>query len=326
MTPDQLHRELSKGKLRPAYLLAGAEFLLRDDALQAIRTATLDPATAEFNLDRLSAQSVTPAALRDVVRTLPVLATHRLVQLSEPELGGGVKSSALVSELAEIVGELSGQSATVLVVTASRVDARMRWVKAFSDPAARVECVPPRGARALTSFLREEALRQEIVLAPGAAELLCERIGPELMMLRQEIAKSALLAGPGQPVTRDHVDAATTPLAETPIWDLTDAIGEGRRADALVQVDRMLGAGAPEVMILGSLAAHFRKLARLRSGGSVKGPPFVTRKLERQAQRYSTLRLRTCLDAIHQTDVALKGAGALPPDLTLERLVLGLAG
>ena len=32
-----------------------------------------------------------------------------------------------------------------------------------------------------------------------------------------------------------------------------------------------------------------------------------------------------CLRAIHETDEALKGQGALPPDLALERLVLGLS-
>jgi hypothetical protein len=36
-------------------------------------------------------------------------------------------------------------------------------------------------------------------------------------------------------------------------------------------------------------------------------------------------RLRACLGAIHQADLALKGAGTMPPELTLQRLVLGLA-
>ena len=47
-------------------------------------------------------------------------------------------------------------------------------------------------------------------------------------------------------------------------------------------------------------------------------------KLEPQAQRYGSRRLRSSLDAIHQTDLALKGAGALRPELALERLVIAL--
>jgi DNA polymerase III delta subunit len=77
--------------------------------------------------------------------------------------------------------------------------------------------------------------------------------------------------------------------------------------------------------VLGALASHFRKLLRLRTGGSAAGPPFAIKKLEGQAGRYSPRRLRACLGAIHETDVALKGAGALGPEMALERLVIGLA-
>ena len=51
----------------------------------------------------------------------------------------------------------------------------------------------------------------------------------------------------------------------------------------------------------------------------------MRQKLESQARRYGPRRLRSSLDAIHQTDLALKGQGGLRPELALERLVLGLA-
>jgi DNA polymerase III delta subunit len=114
-------------------------------------------------------------------------------------------------------------------------------------------------------------------------------------------------------------------VAEEPIWDLTDAIGEGRAADAIALLGRLLRAGAAEPVLLGSLASHFRKLARTRAGERLPAPPFVQRKLESQARRYSGARLLAHLDAIHQTDEALKGQGGLPSELALERLVLGLS-
>ena len=77
----------------------------------------------------------------------------------------------------------------VLVVTAERVDRRARWVKAFRDPAAQVSCDPPKGARAVVAFVRAEAGRQGLKLGAGAADALAERIGPQLLALRQEIAE-----------------------------------------------------------------------------------------------------------------------------------------
>ena len=80
------------------------------------------------------------------------------------------------------------------------------------------------------------------------------------------------------------------------------------------------------MVVLASLAGHFRKLARLRTGGRIAAPPFALKKLEAQARRYTPARLRGCLHAIHEADERLKGRGALPPELALERLVLVLMG
>jgi len=323
VTYEELVRELEAGTLRPAYLLAGDEPLLRDDALAALRSAALGDADPSFNLDRLDGAGVGPGELVDAVRTLPVFAPRRLVVLVEPEArrGGG---RGVPDALAGLVKELAPDDPTLLVVVAARPDRRARWVKAFGD--AVVSCEAPRRAREVAAFARAEAERQGVAFERGVAEALAARVGPQLLLLRQEIAKLALLAGPGEAVTRAHVEAGTGLAAEEPIWDLTDAIGEGRPADALHLLSRLLEAGSPPPVLLGALVSHFRKLLRCATGGAVSGPPFVKRKLAVQAERYGAPRLRAALGAIHETDLALKGAGALGPDLALERLVIALAG
>jgi DNA polymerase-3 subunit delta len=326
VTLDDLREELHAGRIRGAYLLAGAEALVRDDALAALTEAVLAGAPREFNRDRLDGETASAGELLDAVRTLPVLAARRLVILREPEAR---KSNAALAEalpgLVRELGEGAGEGSTVLVVCAAQPDGRSAWVKAFREPAARVECEAPTRAQELVGFVRAEAKRQQIALAPGAAELLAERVGPQLLWLRQELAKAALYAGPGEPVTRAHVAALVSDVAEEPIWDLTDAIGEGRSADALQVLHKLLGAGAPPMVVLGSLASHFRRLVRVGGGGRIQAPPFVQRKLQSQARRYGPARFTACLRALHDADERLKGQGALPPELTLERLVLGLS-
>jgi DNA polymerase-3 subunit delta len=322
VTPEALAAELAKGKLRPAYLLAGDQALLRDEALAALRAAVLGESPAEFNLDRFDAAGCTPAALRAARDTLPVLGKRRLVWLREPDAARGAGKS-LVDALPELVSDMP--ETAVLVVTATHVDRRSRWVKAFAAPAALVECQAPAGDAALRAFVASEADRMGLSLEPGVAELLAERIGPELLVLRQELEKAALLAAPSKRIARSHVEAGVVALAEEPVWDLTDAIGEGRARDALPLLGRLLKGGAPPPVLLGTLASHFRKLLRLRTGGAIAAPPFVQRKLERQARRYSAARLQAALRAIHDADLALKGQGGVAPALSLERLVLGLA-
>ena len=321
MTLEDLLGELGAGTLRHAYLLAGPEPLLRDDALAAIRAAALGTGPPEFNLDRLEGASTTPDQLLGAVRTLPVMAPRRLVVLREPEAGRG--SRALLDAVADAVLELATGEHCVLVVAAAKLDGRARWVAAFGE--ARLACEAPRRTRDLVAFVEAEAARQGVALGAGAAQRLAERVGPLLLLLRNELAKAALLAGPGQRVTRAHVEAGAVDAAETPVWEVTDAVGEGRRADALEGLSRLLASGAPPPVVLSTLANHFRRLLRVRCGEAPDGPPFVRRKLEGQAARYSRKRLLACLAAIHDTDLALKGEGGVRPELALERLVLALA-
>lgn len=321
MNQAELEREIALRGPRRAYLLAGAESLLRDDALAVLRHAVVGDGDPAFLSDRFDA-SAAPGELSDALHTLPVIAVRRLVVLVEPEARRG-SARALLDAVADWVEARGDEAPSVLVVAASQPDRRARWVKAFGD--AVVACDAPRAAREIAAFVREEAARQQVALERGVAEALAERIGPQLQLLRMEIGKLALLAGPGAAVSRAHVGVGTAFAAEEPIWDLTDAIGEGRTADALRVLARLLGAGEPPPVLLGALVSHFRRLLRTASGAEVAGPPFVRKKLASQAKRYGTARLRGALGALHETDLALKGAGALRPELALERVVIALA-
>ncbi len=325
MTGRELAKEISTGQVRRAYLLAGGEPLLRDDALAVIEQAVLGSAPRDFNLDRLEVSGSSPGRLEEALDNLPVLSERRLVVLNETD-GRGAKLDAAWTGVIESWLTRDAEVATaVLVVVITKVDRRQKWVKAFRDPAALVECDPPKGARELAKFLKEEAQRQSVELSAEAAELLGERVGPQLLLLRQEIEKASLLAGPGARIERKDVEMSVAAVAGEPIWDLTDAIGQGKTADALDLLARMLNHGSAAPAILGALASHFRKLVRVGGGEAVAGPPFVVRKLEQQARRYPAQRLTACLRAIHRADVQLKGARVMRPERALEQLVLLLA-
>jgi DNA polymerase-3 subunit delta len=325
VTPEALQAELAKGRVRPAYLLAGEEALLRDRSLAAIQQAVFDGPANDFDLERLDGERTGPGQLLDALRVLPVLAARRLVVLREPEARRG-RSEALAAALAAALPELAAQAQTVLVVLASRVDKRTSWVRGFADPAALVACEPPKGARAVAAFVAAEARAQGIALGPGAADALAEAVGPQLLRLASELTKASLYAGPGQRVERKHVQEAVAAVVDEKIWELTDATFEGRSGDALVALARLLAGGVAAPLVLGALASHLRKLARAREGEAVPGHPMVVRRIESQARRQPLARLLAGLRAAEQADERLKGLGALPAERVLERLVLALAG
>jgi DNA polymerase-3 subunit delta len=157
MTLDDLRAELEADQVRCSYLVVGAEPLLRDDALEAIRTAVLAGSPSDFDYERLDGGTVTPAALLDAVRTLPVLASRRLIVLREPEVARA-RARGLTDAIGEALAALKDSRDTVLVVLAEKVDGRSRWVRAFGS-AAVVRCDPPRKHPALRDFIAAEANR-----------------------------------------------------------------------------------------------------------------------------------------------------------------------
>jgi len=78
MTPSELARELTAGRVRSAYLVAGAEALLRDEAVAAIRKAALGEDGGDFDFERLAGERTSPGQLHDSVRALPQLRGARM--------------------------------------------------------------------------------------------------------------------------------------------------------------------------------------------------------------------------------------------------------
>lgn len=322
MNLQELEESLGSGAIEGSYLVAGPEALLRDEAIDRLRHAVLGDGPADLNFDRLDGERASRGEIESALGALPMLSKRRLVWLRDPAGTSGRGRVAVTDALAELAPGLEAGGPVVLVVSAASADRRANWVKAIS---ARVDCAAPKDRRGQLAFVRAEAKRQGLGLERGASEALLERVGPHLLALRGELEKAALLVYPETTLTVAALRDAVADIAEEPVWDLTDAIGEGRGPEALRILRRLLDGGAPGPVVLGALASHFRRLLRVREGAAVAGPPFVVRKLETQAGRYVPLRLRNGLAAIHATDLALKGQGNVPADTALERLVLNLS-
>ena len=164
-----------------------------------------------------------------------------------------------------------------------------------------------------------------------------------LGVLDQEVARLALLAG-DQPndtaLVRDQVGGWRTRTA----WEMIDAAVEGRAADALGQLDRLLLAGEQPIGLLAQLGSTLRRFAAaalavqagessgrrvglrqaLAAAGVVKFKLGDAEGQLRQIGRQRALRLAEwTLDA----DLAMKGHDSTPARsrVQLERLIVRLA-
>ncbi|OPX31614.1 MAG: hypothetical protein B1H40_03695 [Candidatus Latescibacteria bacterium 4484_181] len=117
MTYQQMLSLIRQRKFLPIYLLVGEGFQ-RQQALSALVTAIVDPATKDFNLDVFHADEVDPSTLLETASSFPLMAERRVVVVKECD-------RLPLKTLKELVDTVTAAGlSTTLILDAQKVDFR----------------------------------------------------------------------------------------------------------------------------------------------------------------------------------------------------------
>jgi DNA polymerase III delta subunit len=325
--PSTLRKQLSQAKPDPVYLIVG------DDEAEMAKLAAEINALVEdelraFNAERFYAgeKGVTPSAVVEAARILPMMSDRRVVTLMRAEKmlkprrrGKGAQAEAEDDADAEAPTELDVLEAyvrnpvpqTTLVMVAADVDRTRKLYKTLLKQATIVECWGLKGSRDAKVDLREVArtaeqlVRQAVTSAgqqiePAAARLIAERAGTDIARLRGDVER-LLLYTSGAPKIGVE-DARQVVSAETAQddWAVTNAISRRDAAEALRQVALALESGGVSYQMLGQIAW------------------FVRERMIASDPR----RVPAAIEALFRTDLELKNSG--DARVLLERLVVDL--
>jgi len=297
-----------------------------------LRDAVLDAAAQAFNYHVYAGED---ADLRAVLRqalSYPLLAERQLLWLRDADRCSLAeeREAALAKYLAAPV------PATVLVLTATKLDGRRRWVKAAREAGGHFVFANPEGA-ALAEWARRAAAKAGLALDAGLAELLCERVGGDLRALSGEITKLALAAEEaGGALTPADVRALVRQHREADVFDLVNALAPGDPVPALRAWRRLADDGHAAQELIPLLIWRVRMLA-MADAMSAEGRPDaeIQRATNlwggRLAQARAVARglgeggLARALAACRRCESALKGS-PLRPELVLERAILEICG
>jgi DNA polymerase-3 subunit delta len=304
---------------RAVYLLLGDEFLA-DEALDKVRAeAGTDP------LSEISFDAGAPAAeIVGALETPSLLGGRRLVVIHRAQELKKDQVTALETYLE------SPSPASVLALVAW---GRTPLVDAVKRSGAVVALSPPRG-RALVGWLRERGRGRGLRLDERGGWALIDAVGNELRDLDGAIEQLATALGRGAVVGAKEVRHAFPRLTEERIYALTDAVGDRKLPEAMNALRRLLDQGEEPLVIMGSLAAHVRRMIVAlkhadggpRAVGSALGlPAWRAGRLHRQARSYREEELMAALGVLAATDLDIK-AGELLPEIALEKAVIVMIG
>lgn len=296
------------------FYLHGADEFRKDEAVRLLVEGHLDPATSDFNHDRLRGSELDLEQLASVLGTPPMMAEWRVVVLRETEaLAGSAKAR---NHLLSLVDDPPSGLALILVCTVPDRSS----AKFYRELASRCRSVEfsPVGSNDLPGWLMARCQKAHgIELEEPAARALAQGVGSDLALLSRELEKLSSVAEAGASITLEDVKAAGTIVPTQDRWAWLDLVGERKMDDALVGLEVLLGHGESGVGLVSALGTHFLRLGiEVTGGGSAlrnalpRHQQWLARRYQAQGRLWTAPEVVDALEGLLRVDRLLKASGA----------------
>ena len=312
----------------------------------------------EYNQDTYLGGEVDLMTLTATCNTFPFLSDQRLVILEglpkrrRGEESGEAKQTAEKSSkakkgkkesknrtgtrasfekaLAEYIPQLP-ETTVFIVLADEELTSSSPLLKAAEEHGKVIQCTLPKGA-AIENWINKRATSLGVKITSDATTILANFIGNQLRLLANELEKLATYVGPSATITVEDVRLLSTQVQEARIFDLTDALAQRNRKQALDILHNLLADGEPPLKLISMITSQVRSLLlvkeladnglRLSQIVSATGmAPFVAEKALRQIGRFSPAQLEGAYRELLSTDAALKRS-RLTPEMALDLLVV----
>ncbi|HEY8344912.1 MAG TPA: DNA polymerase III subunit delta [Bacillota bacterium] len=321
-------RRLEEGFLPRVLLFQGEEEYWLNRGVAEMRRRLFPDHEEEFNLVDLEAKTLEAGVLKTTLLSLPFLFPTRLIILR------GIEEMKPDCDQELLQGLKGMPDGIYLVATAKKADQRKKAIKELISCATVVDCSPLK-VYEVKQWLIEEGRELGLKLTAEVTDLLIERRGTSLGLLRQELEKALIYQGEGQIMTLAEWADLVGASAESNIFALIDQTSAGNSKAALQGLAQLLKDGEPEMKILFMLGKQIRQLfiawLFLQEGKGedalreeLKCHPFVAGKLLAQGRRLSFAQLCSAMHRILQADWRVK-TGMSDQRLELEMAVLDLS-
>jgi DNA polymerase-3 subunit delta len=333
---------LSEPDQQPAaavFAVFGDEEFLKREVLKTLRRQVLGSDEDGFSLTTVTGKEAQLHEVFDSLATVTLFGDGKrlvIVEEADPFV------TQYRAELEDYVARPA--KGGVLVLEVKTWPGNTRLAKAVGASGLAIECKAP-NERQLKTWLTQRAKSEhQVRLDAAAADLLLELVPPELGILVQEISKLALLAGDERVIDVKLVRENVGGWRARTTWDMIDAAADGRAADAIAQLDRLIAAGEKPHGLLPQIASSLRRFATamalideadarrqklpLRNALSQSGVlPFKLNDAERQLRQIGRVRAAKLTQWLLAADLAIKGHNSADDAarIELERLIVRLS-
>lgn len=338
ITPDSFETGLRHGEIAPLYLLFGEEEFLIDEGLDALLAKTVDESTRSFNYDQFHGAETQLRDMMERAQAYPIMAERRVVVVRDIDRAIGSRKG---DDGSGFYGYLAAPPPTTTLIATAATAAFLGKGKA--KPKAPYDLFINNGVaihykkiydRELASWVTGRIGRRKKKITPEAVELFVSYVGASLRTLHNEIEKLFTFVEERAEIGIDDVRAVVGASKTWNVFELQKAIGEKRLETSVEITERMLRGGEPPQLILTMLTRYFTLLWRLvevrtrfrdsRDAAREVGiSPFFISEYLAALNRYSLPNIRNALEALLETDIALKSTRT-SPSILLQLLLVSI--
>jgi len=317
------------------YIFHGEDDLAIEEAVDKMRRAMGE--NGDLNTSTFDGESANVHDILNAAASYPFLADMRLVIVRGligwvTRKGAGETGKKAVAQLKEALPNLPDTARLVLIespledtnaILKMAKDNERGYVKNFSVP------------KDLRAWVIKRALdAYGVTIEPKAADALASVIGTDLRRADNELVKLVSYTD-GAPITEADVAALTPYVAEANLFNMIDALAEGRGQLALTLMHRALREKDNNPFsMFGRVTSHFRNLLLAKEayllGTSVMTAvgarhSFVAEKFTKQARLFTLDELETIYRRLQRYDADMK-IGRIDAELALDLFVAQVTG
>lgn len=149
------------------------------------------------------------------------------------------------------------QSLLLLEVTSFPANTKLYKIAAESGWC--IDCSAPKGKAVETWIKKWAASPHKLQLTASQVGFIVDRVGPDFGLLDQELAKAALYADDKGAITDERLALAIGSWRTQTMWEITAAAVEGRTAQALEQLHKVIQAGESPMAIVPQMSWSMRR-------------------------------------------------------------------
>ena len=320
-----LRDSLKTGQWKKVYLFYGEESYLKRSYKKQVKNAIVgEDDSMNYNYFE-GKEAANVNEIMGIADTMPFFADRRLIIVED----SGLFKTSASDEFCEYMANIS--DTTVLLFIESEIDKRNKLYKAVAANGSVIE-MGRQPDNKLVDWIVKMLVKDGKNITRRDLDYLLERTGNDMENINNEVKKLIDYTYGRDVITKEDIDDICTEQINGRIFEMVDAVSEGKQKRALELYGDLLLLKEPPMRILFMLARQFSKL--LQAGELVKKgmgkaqlaeqmkiQPFIAGKYISQLQKFPVSKVKKALEECAATEEAVK-TGFLNDRLGVELLLV----